>query len=140
MSQLGLGVMINMLGGGERGAQFIKESIGKPIRKIEVSDHDLRVVFEDGLGFILSDQGQSCCESRYMTCDDKFEDVYGGRLLSVEVRSGDGIEDGHDAHDIEFLVVKTDKGDITVANHNEHNGYYGGFWIVAQPLYEGRKE
>lgn len=77
----------------------------------------------------ITDAGQSCCEDRYMTCDDKMEDHVGATLLNIETRQmpipvlegGDG-----DVHDIEYLVVTTTAGELVIVNHNEHNGYYGG--------------
>lgn len=78
----------------------------------------------------IVDDGQSCCESRYMTCDDKLEDHVGATLLNIETRQMPipalDDEDG-EAHDIEYLVVTTTAGELVIVNHNEHNGYYGGF-------------
>ena len=34
------------------------------------------------------------------------------------------------AHDECFVEIGTDKGHITLVNHNEHNGYYSGFDLV----------
>lgn len=34
-------------------------------------------------------------------------------------------------HEVQFLHVKTSKGSFAVSNHNEHNGYYGGFNVEA---------
>jgi len=31
---------------------------------------------------------------------------------------------------VQFLTIITDNGTFTVSNHNIHNGYYGGFFIV----------
>jgi len=67
-----------------------------------------------------------------MTTDDKLGDYVGGNLLNIEVKpvpiplseSGDG-----DDHDIEFLEITTSKGAFVLTNHNEHNGYYGGFSV-----------
>ncbi len=76
----------------------------------------------------LWDNGQSCCESRYMTCDDLLDQFIGATVKGIEIRESNSISNiyGED-HDIEFLVIITDKGNITISNHNEHNGYYGGF-------------
>jgi hypothetical protein len=32
-------------------------------------------------------------------------------------------------HEVAFLEVTTDRGVFQMKNHNEHNGYYGGFLI-----------
>ena len=31
-------------------------------------------------------------------------------------------------------LKKTDSGEFVMQNHNEHNGYYGGFYIVAREI------
>ena len=41
-------------------------------------------------------------------------------------------DDIGEKHEVQFLEIKTDRGVLTMANHNEHNGWYGGFWIVAE--------
>jgi hypothetical protein len=32
-----------------------------------------------------------------------------------------------------FLEIHTDRGSFTMANHNVHNGYYGGFAVEVHP-------
>ena len=35
-----------------------------------------------------------------------------------------------DSHETMFVEIVTDGGDsVTLTTHNEHNGYYGGFWL-----------
>ena len=53
--------------------------------------------------------------------------------MRVEVKEGDNLpyEDGD--HEVCFLEVGTDDGFITISNHNEHNGYYGGSLIPLRP-------
>ena len=34
-------------------------------------------------------------------------------------------------HEVQFLNIETSLGIITFETHNEHNGYYGGFYIKA---------
>jgi hypothetical protein len=41
------------------------------------------------------------------------------------------LESGED-HDIAFLLVQTSDGVFTMVNHNEHNGYYGGFLVTCE--------
>lgn len=80
----------------------------------------------------ITDSGQSCCEDRYMTCDDKMEDHVGATLLNIETREMPIPvleEEDSEAHDIEYLVVTTTAGELVIINHNEHNGYYGGFSV-----------
>lgn len=133
----GIGVMLNQLTGEHiRSASALKDAMGKQITSLSLSeDSQLRIKFSDGTGLRIWDDGQSCCESRYTRTDDDLSAFVGANLLDVAVRDGGGTgeEDG-DYHDIQFLVLSTDRGDITFSSHNEHNGYYGGFSLSAVPL------
>ena len=96
-------------------------------------DGDAIVIESDGNVVEFFDDGQCCCENRYITCDDDLEQYAGAKLLSVETRDGPEEEDKYgDSHETQFLKFVTDKGDITACTHNEHNGYYGGFSVVAR--------
>lgn len=91
----------------------------------------LRLAFEDGTSIRVFDDGQDCCEHRYMTCDDDVQSLVGSSLVRMEGKQGPEVDNGHcDVHDQVFLEIATDKGFITIANHNEHNGYYGGFSLA----------
>lgn len=131
MSMPGMGVMIGQLFGGDRGKP-LRENIGKVIMSVELKDDALRFVMADGARFALADEGQSCCEHRYMATDDNLADYAGARLLGVEIKEAPNLEAEYDTHEVEFLEVQTDKGVFTMASHNEHNGYYGGFHICAR--------
>ena len=144
MSNLGLGVMIQMLGGNKESVECFRAAIGKTIAGIEISQSDdgwhsgadtLAFTFDDGSRIGIRDEGQSCCEHRYMHTDDELSDFVGAELLGAEIRGGDS-ESGEygDCKDSQFLVVQTSLGEFTVVNYNEHNGYYGGFWVVAVDL------
>ena len=114
---------------------IINGHFGKIITRIEMSDDTLIIRFGDGTGLKLFDDGQSCCEHRYMHTDDELSGVVGGRLYGIEVRDAPDVVDEHgEDHEVQFLVVKTSKGECVVSNHNEHNGYYGGFCIVVSEL------
>ena len=126
MSNLGLGVMINMLGGGS--PHEPKEYIGKTIKEAKF-ETDIFITFTDGIKIRISDEGQSCCEHRYITTDDEVSSLNGGVLVSIDLQDGDGIEKDYDVHDTMFLKIQTDKTCATFVTHNEHNGYYGGFSI-----------
>lgn len=135
MGQLGIGVMISRLSGNEKSVEAVLASVGKEIVSVECVDNALRMHFTDGTGISLADDGQSCCESRYMKCDDDLAYFAGHKIVDYEQAAGPNAEGEHgDVHEIEFLRVKTDKGVISVANHVEHNGYYGGFSIRARAL------
>lgn len=130
MSNLGLGVMINMLGGNEKSVEAFKSCLGKTIKELSVvEDTGLHFAFEDGSKMRLFDDGQSCCERRYMRTDDKLSDFIGSKLLSAATKPAPGIETGRGDHEIEFLDVTTDRGVFQMVSHNEHNGYYGGFCV-----------
>lgn len=116
--------------------EIIKAAQGKTIASVTMvatSDESLLIGFDDGTSITISDKGQSCCESRYMTCDDDLNKLIGDKFLGVETRSGDCSEDnGYDVHETEFVEVKTSGPGVTLVTHNEHNGYYGGFSIRVQ--------
>ena len=135
MSDLGLGVMIQMLGGNEKTVKAIQSSLGKEITGLELDSgnpDDLLFTFTDSTAMKVWDGGQSCCEDRFMHTDDVLSDFVGATLISIEVRDAPNVEDAGDVHEVQFLVVTTSKGAFTVETHNEHNGYYGGFWIEAE--------
>lgn len=128
----GIGVMIQQLGGNKDSIEAFRGAVGKKITDLSLGEDDaLHFTFEDGYRMKLSDEGQSCCESRYMRTDDKLEDYIGGTLTDAEVREAPNVEDEYGEHEVQFLVVRTSKGDFTMSSHNEHNGYYGGFYIKA---------
>jgi len=143
MSNFGLGVMLKILGGNEETVNSYHKAMGKTIKHIELSapnessdrwDDDgqdtLKVTFDDGSMLTAYDAGQSCCEHRYMRTDDKFEDFVGAKLLSMELKEAPTTTDEYgDEHEVQFLELMTSKGALTMASHNEHNGYYGGFAI-----------
>lgn len=126
---LGLGVMISQLGGvDEADIRAYQNSIGKVIARLTLENEVLRLTFNDGTGLRFWDDGQSCCESRYMRTDDELPQFEGGVFNGVEIRDADNLATEYDdEHELQFLLVNTSNGVITFSNHNEHNGYYGGF-------------
>lgn len=129
---LGLGVMMKSLGGNEETINAIKKSLGKIIKKVVLDDNKLIFTFTDGSQLQMYDDGQSCCENRYMATSDDLSEYTDSMLLDFELKTAPSIEDDYETHEIQFLDVKTSIGIFQMANHNEHNGYYGGFWIVAK--------
>ena len=135
----GFGVVLGMLGGNAESAQTFRDAIGKKIASLEIDDNELKIRFEDGTGIFLVDSGQSCCEARYMNCDDDLSAFIGATLMGGEVKDGPDEEDQYgQAKECQFLVITTNRGPFTVANYNEHNGYYGGFWITVNKLKAGK--
>lgn len=113
------GVMINWLCGSKQASAIeFSKHIGKTIREVKLESDELQFEFTDGSKMKILDDGQSCCEHRYMQTD--------GEIKPVE----DSHSEYEDAHEIQFLEIKTSKGVFTMANHNKHNGYYGGFSII----------
>lgn len=109
-------------------------TIGKTITALTMGDDEaLHFIFEDGTKLRLFDDGQLCCESRYMRTDDNLKEYVGAKLLGAEIKDAPCIpmEVGEE-HEVQFLEVQTDKGFFTMSSHNEHNGYYGGISITAK--------
>lgn len=133
---LGLGVMIQMLGDNSESVKTLQAALGKVMLSVALIDNGLNIGFADGTGIRFTDEGQSCCETRYMTADgDDFAHYIGAQLLGAAVKDGPSADSEYgDPHDIEFLEIQTDRGVFTLSSHNEHNGYYGGFAITVAPL------
>lgn len=130
-----------MLGGNKESVEAFTSCIGKTITGLELkSEETLVFTFEDGTRMGLEDQGQSCCEHRYMRTDDKLADFIGAKLLGGEIKPGPDVGGSGEEHNIEFLDITTDRGVFQMVNHNEHNGYYGGFAVRAKKLPRARKE
>lgn len=105
-------------------------TVGKVITAIELKDSSLVLRLKGGQELVFVDNTQNCCESRYMTTDDRLDEYVGAQFIGAEVK-GYSTLPGGDQHDIEFFEVQTTKGCFTLVNHNEHNGYYGGFGLEA---------
>lgn len=131
---IGLEVMIKALfGHGAGSSDAIRAAVGKEIASVSIDDA-IRVTFKDGGVLTVRDDSQSCCESRYITCDDDLMTFAGDVLVSVEDRDGPEPERGPDDygdHEVVFIEFTTARGSFTACTHNEHNGYYGGFSLVA---------
>jgi hypothetical protein len=129
MSQPGIGAMLHYLSGGSD--HDPKEYYGKKIVSAKLDDNRLNIDFEDGVRIAIFDNGQSCCESRYMTTSDDVAWLVGKTLKAITCKDGPDEEDtGGDVHEQVFLEIMTEDGCIMFANHNEHNGYYGGFGLT----------
>jgi hypothetical protein len=129
---LGMGVMISALSEDGSSARAVQECLQRPLSEVTLRDNALFLTFDDGVLRVFDD-GQSCCEARYMVTDDDLDSFAGATLLDLSVEDGPGVEDEWgEAHEMQFLHVKTSKGSFTMSNHNEHNGYYGGFYLKAE--------
>lgn len=114
----------------------LRSCLNATIVSASMTDDKLRLQLADGRTLVLEDKGQNCCENRYMTCDDDLWTYAGAKLVDVELRDAPSSSSEGDVHEIQFLVVKTTKGDIVCQTHNEHNGYYGGFCVEASVVRE----
>jgi hypothetical protein len=132
MSNLGIGVMLSSLGGNRETVEALTSSLNKTIKDLSLNDDILLFKFNDGTKLQIFDDGQSCCESRYMRTDDNLTEFIGAKLISAELKSAPDVETEYDVHEVQFLEINTDKGSFVMSSHNEHNGYYGGFAIVCR--------
>ncbi len=104
---------------------------GRRIVNASLSDDKILLTFDDGVILCISDEGQSCCEYRHMTCDDDIRDLIGKTLTSIEVNE---VCPWQGTHDIAFLEIKAGDEMVSVASHNEHNGFYSGFAICFEEI------
>lgn len=123
----GLGVMLAFLAGNEASVKAYNAALGKKIAAAELGPDTLDLYFEDGSGIRFHDEGQSCCESRYMRTDDEISWLVGKKFKGAEIKDAPGESRDCGEHEIQFLEIQTPRGVVTISNHNEHNGYYGGF-------------
>jgi hypothetical protein len=96
-----------------------------------LNDTELQFEFTDGSSFIIFDNGQTCCEERYLTTEDDLSSFIGDQFLEITEKNYT-IEDlSNGSGDAECLdiEVQTNKGFFSFQCHNDHNGYYGGFDI-----------
>ena len=107
---------------------------GQKIVRVKMVSHELHLTLDNGKTLVMEDAGQSCCEHRYMSCDDDLNDLVGGFLLGIAVEYGNDPSDDYDIHEEQFLKIQATTGSITVVNHNGHNGYYGGFYLTYQEI------
>jgi hypothetical protein len=111
---------------------FYAASLGESIEHVVLDKDEDMLTIRLGSGSLkVWDDGQSCCESRYMTTDDELDTFIGAKLVNLEAVAGPDIpyegESYGDTHEQMFVKVETTAGTITLVTHNEHNGYYGGF-------------
>lgn len=132
---LGVGVMIHQLCGGSK--HNADEFYGATVLAAKMAEEKLTLTLDSGKEIDIFDDGQSCCESRYMRTDDDLQNLVGGKLIRIEAKDAPNVpnpegDDWGQEHEVVFVEVATDKGWITISNHNEHNGYYGGFGLTIE--------
>ena len=114
----------------------LNSSLGKVIKTVALTDDQLIFKFTDGTALVLYDDGQTCCETRYMATSDDFSEHKNSTLLDFELKK---VPDVALYNQVQFLDVKTSKGTFQMASHNDHNGCYSGFSIVAHCLTTHKK-
>lgn len=126
----GFGVMLGILGDNAETDEAWNRAKGKRIKSVSLANEKLTLTFDNGDRLIAWDHGQSCCESRYMRTDDDLASFAGSTLVDIELREAPPIKDReYGDHEVQFLAIETDGGTLVMQTHNEHNGYYGGFWV-----------
>ena len=113
----------------KRTAAVLERASGKRISALSFEDYALHFVFDDGFKMRIRDSAQYGGEVRFTTTDDDPGDFVGAEFLGIELL--DEPEDEYGS-EVQFLKVRTTKGTMTLANHNDHNGYYSGFGVVAE--------
>jgi len=124
-------------------AASLDRVVGAKLLSLGLRDNQLLLTFYNGQVLTVCDARQSCCENRFLHTDDDLEYYSGATFLGMEHRKVRSQEEevlrilggaqnagGGDVIEIEFLIVRTSKGEFTVETHNEHNGFYGGFDVV----------
>lgn len=141
----GLGVMLSVLSGRKR--ESVERYYGKRISSIwleenfketrNLADQALRIDFEDGTKIAIFDDGQSCCEARYLRTDDDLQCLVGKVFECAVVKSHEDKTEEYSDHEQLFIELRASSGEsVTFCAHNEHNGYYSGFSMVVQQLAE----
>lgn len=116
----------------------VKMAVGRVIDAAAIDDNQLVLRFLDGSKLAVWDDGQSCCEVRWMATDDDLGSLIGFKLKEIRLKDGPTVQGEDDEADTQFLEVITFGGDsVVLSNYNEHNGYYGGFDVQAKFVVEG---
>lgn len=109
--------------------ELMQDCIGKEIQTMNVDPEceRLYITFTDGTNLGLGDDPFGC-ETRYMVIEEDLADYIGARFMGMEEKPSKKMLDPEEnVHEVTFVDVLTTKGTLTIVNHNEHNGYYGGF-------------
>ena len=134
--------MIHMITHDPASGNPISPYIGRELTELQMlhepedwREDFLLLSFADGGQVRIWDDGRSCYEDRYMHTDDELSQFVGATLVGAEVRDGPMLEGEYgDAHEMQFLLITTSKGVVTIETHNRHNGYYSGFWLALEPI------
>jgi hypothetical protein len=128
----GLGVLIKGMIGDDETRIAVQNSLDKTISGVFITDDNLYINFTDNTALRIWDGGQSCCEHRYMVCDDNLTEYVGAKLINVISKPASFVDEDYDVHETMFIDFETTNGVFTIVNHNSHNGWYGGFYIEGE--------
>jgi len=105
---IGIGAILGRLSGNKESDELFSSKIGKTIESLKIENDELRFSFvDDSEPIKLFDDGQSCCEHRYMHTDDDLEYYVGATLQGAEVADGPGGEDEYgEEKESQFLKVR----------------------------------
>ena len=114
----------------EENNENLKFYRGKLIREIIVDDNMVKLTFDDKT-FIKINYQQVCCEDRYFHTDDDLKYFEGSTFYDIDDREVIEPDSNprnlvlyNDIVECQFLIIRTDRGEFTVASYNVHNGYY----------------
>lgn len=124
----GIGAMLHYLKGGSE--KDPTTFVGRIICGASLADDRLTLTLDGGEKIAIWDNAQSCCETRYMRTDDDLSVLLGHRITTITTKDAPDVDGGGEVHECVFVEVATDGGFVTLSNHNEHNGYYGGFGLT----------
>jgi hypothetical protein len=124
----GLKVVLSRLAGGSE--YDPNDFLGKTIIRAELINDRIELDFSDGTQIDVWDDGQSCCENRYITTDDDLKTLVGHELTRIVAKDGPSKGEDWDIHETCFVEIGTEASFVTLVTHNEHNGYYGGFALT----------
>ena len=102
------------------------QGLSGKIESVRVGD-ELTITTECGKTIVVKDDGQLCCESRYVHCDDELEHFVGRELTGRVVTKSSVSDADCGVRECMFVEIGTTIGAITLVTHNVHSGYYGGF-------------
>jgi hypothetical protein len=124
---------------------YIGDFIGKTIKEMKYipdldpgmgrEDH-LHIYFTDGTAIDIFDE-VGCSEHRFMVIDDPLYLLNDETLTEIVVTEPTHLPNEHgngDSYDVNFLIIKTNWGSVSVVNHNISNGYYGTINVQIVPL------
>lgn len=100
-------------------------------------ENAVKIRFANGEG-VRIDLAARCCEQLSFDTDDDLGALSGQKLSSVsldEAHCASEDLESETARDISFLRIHTTDGAVAVIScHNEHSGYYEGFYPIVTEL------